>query len=470
MTRLRMLLAVLVGKFVMFLAKRFGWGGSTLPGRISRKIEPAILRHLSASCSMGTVIISGTNGKTTSANMVRHILETKRVRVVHNHAGANLISGVTSAFIENATIFGRSRGEIGILEVDEATVPAAVRELSPRVAVVTNVFRDQLDRYGEVGHTVELVCSGLKEMKEGATVFLNADDPLVASMGERLNARVNFYGIETLPPESYEIEQRPDVKNCPRCDHELRYDVVYYAHLGRYSCANCGFRRPEPEIFVERMGFDGINGTTMFVRGFDEEIEIRLSIPGLYNVYNALSAMCVASSVGVDPSTIAETLRRFSAAFGRMERFAANGRLVLMVLVKNPTGFNEVIRTLMAEPGAKRILMAINDNYADGTDISWLWDVDFERLVSSGHVENVHASGLRAEDMALRLKYAGLDPASISVARDIRRAFLDALEGVVPGDTLYVLTTYTALLEMRKTVHKMGFAGDFWLKRSDGET
>lgn len=466
MNRLKTILAVLIGKIVMFLVKIFGWGGSTLPGRISRKIAPAVLRDLSRSCRIGTVIISGTNGKTTSANILRHILESNRFRLVHNHAGANLISGVTSAFIQDATILGRSRASLGILEVDEATVPQAVSELSPRAAVVTNVFRDQLDRYGEVRHTVELIRSGLSEMRgEHAVVFLNADDPLVASMGQELRVPVKFYGIEGQLPESFQVEQRPDVRNCPRCDCELAYDLIYYAHLGRYRCPACGFRRPRPEVSVERMSLHGIEGTTIFVRGLDGDVEVRLPIPGLYNVYNALAAMCVASSLGVEPGLMAAAVEGFTAAFGRMEKFEANGRRVLMALVKNPTGFNEVIRTILSENAPKRMMIAINDNYADGTDISWLWDVDFEALISSGQVRSVCVSGLRAEEMALRLKYAGMDPAGIGIMKEVKRAFVKALGEVESGDTLYALATYTALLEMRKAAHRMGFASNFWLRR-----
>jgi len=449
-----------LGKAAMLLSRMTGRGGSTLPGRVALAIDPLIVRKLAGQASLGNVVVTGTNGKTTTSRMIAGIAAGAGLRITNNRTGANLIYGVASVYLGACDWLGRVSTDLGVIEVDEATVPAAVRELSPIGVVVTNFFRDQLDRFGELETTVSLVRRGIAGMPEGSFVCVNADDPMAAGLGREAGLKVTYFGVDAPGLESGETVQAADVKNCLRCGSPYEYSAVYYAHLGVYRCPSCGLGRPAPEVALVSVArndsFQEIEVVTP-----QGTLDVRLPVPGLYNAYNALAAVACCLSLGFSPAVIAEGLGRYGGSFGRMESIEIDGRRALLALVKNPAGFNEVIRTVLEGAGGKTLLICINDNYADGTDVSWLWDVDFEKL-SGPAVARVICSGIRAEDMAVRLKYAGLDTSTITIERDMRKALRMGLDGVPVGGTLYVLPTYTAMLRMREIVHDMGCTRMFW--------
>lgn len=462
----RTVLAVWAGKVILILSRRLGWGGSTLPGRIALRLAPGLIAELGRALPLGSLVISGTNGKTTTAKMLAAVAEAAGRRVAHNRAGANLVWGVASALIADARAGGRPRGELGIFEVDEATMPQVAPLLAPRTAVVTNFFRDQLDRFGELTHTVALVGGGIDHLQAGGVAVLNADDPLVASLGANRPGAALYYGIEDPGAglaAAAAAAGASDAAHCVHCGTPYVYHRVYYAHVGIYRCPACGNARPRPAVYAEQIHAADAGGSSFHLVTPAGSAAVRLQVPGLYNVYNALAAAAGALAIGFELPAIAAGLSATGSGFGRMERLDIHGRQLTIALVKNPVGFGEVIRTLLGPARARYVLICINDRYADGTDVSWLWDVDFEQLAPhQQRFELLLCSGVRAADMAVRLKYAGVDPARLQVEADLGRALQQALEQVPAGEHLYVLPTYTAMLELREILHRQGRVQAFW--------
>ena len=493
-------LALWIGKAAFLALRLLGRGASTLPGRLALRADPALIADLARRLRRGAAVVTGTNGKTTTATMLAAGAAADGRRIAHNRTGANLASGVASALVA-ATGWGGTGRDQAVAEVDEASMPGVCRGLRPRVAVVTNFFRDQLDRYGELQTAVALVRRGLAAMPAGGVAVLNADDPLAAGLGETeatAHLRRLYFGVETdLPDDPGEAPS--DAAHCPRCGRPFRYEARYYAHLGRYACDGCGLRRPVPDVALVALeepwgrGGEGAFSAAMAVtadgngdgaalarvaappggtaRPLAWRLHLRtpsgpmtfdLAAGGLYNVYNALAAAAGALALGVAPDTLAGALSAFRSSFGRMEAVPIDGRTALLALVKNPVGLTEVLRTLARDPDPRKgVLLAINDRYADGRDVSWLWDADVERLAGVAF-GTVVVSGSRAEDMALRLKYAGLDPERVAVDPDLAAALLRGIEAVPPGATLYVLPTYTAMLALRDAISRRGLARQFW--------
>jgi UDP-N-acetylmuramyl tripeptide synthase len=416
------------------------------------------------------VIVTGTNGKTTTARLLASVLEDSGYTLVHNRSGANLIYGLATAFLESG---GRGKSaDIALMEVDEATVPEAVRQLRPLGVVVTNFFRDQLDRYGELDTTVSMVARGLDAMRGRGFIALNADDPLVASLGRGRSGRVVHYGIDDLTCGRKDLSETREQRQCLVCGSELSYDIFFYGHLGRYACPACDFHRPEVAVRGGNVDLLGTRGSRVAVTSAEgEEARVKLNVPGLYNVYNGLAALTAALELGIPLGKAAAAIGRAPASFGRMERIEVEGRSVLLALVKNPAGFNQVLRTLLEDDGpggprpapGKQFLIAINDRYADGTDVSWLWDVDFEVLSRpEAGVAGIVVSGIRAHDMAVRLKYAGVRPGLVKCVPAPAQALELALSATSPGDTLYMTPTYTAMLELRDIISRLGYAQQYW--------
>lgn len=460
---LRSLLAVWMGKGLVSATRLAGRGGTTLPGVVARKVAPDLLRSLSSQPQEGVLAVTGTNGKTTTAKMLSSIYEAAGRKVAHNRAGANLITGLTTAFLQASTWSGRLDEAAGLLEIDEATMPQACKEIRPRAVVVTNFFRDQLDRYGELEHTVNFVGRGLDQLASGGLAALNADDPNCARLGDRKGVKPLYYGIEDESVGGCEVSETADARHCINCGHPYEYAVCYYAHLGKYRCPNCGHKRPRPAVYVDRIWDVDSKGSSLHLVTPQGDCEVRLQIPGLYNVYNALAAAAGAVAMGLPLDAIRAGLEETSSQFGRMEMITMDDREVFMALVKNPAGFNSVIQTVMQAECRKNIIIAINDQYADGTDISWLWDVDFEALAShQDEINFVICTGQRAEDMAVRLKYAGMDVAKLSVEKEPGLALKQGLRYIQPGDLLYILPSYTAMLEIRGLIAKQGHTKKFW--------
>ena len=445
-------------------------GGSTVPGVVALRADPEVLTKLSGRLRLGSAAITGTNGKTTTTRMISKILQTAGIRVVNNSTGANLITGVTAALISDSDLSGQPASEMGLFEVDEASVPKVAAEAEMKILAVLNLFRDQLDRYGELAYTGKVVASAFGYLPEDGAVVLNADDPLVASLGRSAGNPV-YYGVDEPGLDTGRLQHIADSKDCPICGTALVYGIVYMGHVGVYDCRNCSFGRPELRYRASQVRLDGARGTNFLLQAPAGEREVRVNLPGLYNVYNALAAAAVAGETGVGLGEISRGIEEFGGAFGRVERVRVGDREAFLLLIKNPVGFNEILRTFVAsEAGdARYVLIAINDNHADGRDVSWLWDVDFEMLANASAagrtngMEPFMVSGIRAEDMAVRLKYADLPVGSVIPDRE--RAIKAALDATPPGETLYVLPTYTAMLEIRKTLSELGYTHPFWEDR-----
>jgi UDP-N-acetylmuramyl tripeptide synthase len=433
-------------------------GGTTLPGRVLLRMEPEAIAKLGAGLAGGSTVVSATNGKTTTAGMIAAILAAEGREPVHNRAGSNMTWGVATALLEQ-------RGTEGLFEVDEAWLPRVAQQLNPRLIVLGNLFRDQLDRYGEMEALADEWAKAVGAAPAGTGLALNADDPLIADLGrdpdtERPREGALYFGIEDHSQALPELQHAFDAKHCRRCGHPYAYEVAFVGHLGHYSCPNCGAQRPRPDVAATRIELRGMAGSAATVRVPGGEIEVELPLPGLYNVYNALAAITAAIELGVVPERAAASLREMRAAFGRVETIAVGDGAVSILLIKNPAGANEVLRTLKLEAGGEGIdlWIALNDRIADGRDVSWVWDADFEVL--TGAVRRVTCAGTRAPEMALRLKYAGWPEDRIAVEPDIATS-LDAAVEAADG-RLFALPTYTALLELRKLLADRGLAKEFW--------
>jgi lipid II isoglutaminyl synthase (glutamine-hydrolysing) len=424
-------------------------GGTTAPGRLLLRLSPDALRRMSGELDEGSVLVSATNGKTTTAAMVAAGLERSGRQVVHNRAGSNMAWGVATALLDA----GRSRGQLGLFEVDEAWLGSVATDLQPPLILLANLFRDQLDRYGELELLADRWAEIVASLDGRAGFVLNADDPLVADLG-RDREGVTYFGLaddsQTLPA----MQHAADSKHCRNCGHPYEYDAIYLGHLGRYHCPNCGRRRPDPDVVATRVELEGMSGSRIGFETPDGTLDLHLPLPGLYNVYNALAAAATLLRLGVPLAQTGTALEEFGGAFGRVETIRVGGRRVSILLIKNPAGANEVLRTLMLEEGELDLWLALNDRIADGRDISWIWDADFEVL--AGRVRRATCSGTRAEEMALRLKYAGID-APIEVERDLG-ASLDRAVATAGGERLFALPTYTALLELRDLLARRGLA------------
>jgi UDP-N-acetylmuramyl tripeptide synthase len=394
--------------------------------------------------------VSATNGKTTTSSMLAAILGQMGTPLVHNRAGSNMHWGVATALLDA----GHADGELGLFEVDEAWLPAVADAVEPRLVLLSNLFRDQLDRYGELELLAERWAETVARHAEHTRFALNADDPLVADLGRTVPGTV-YFGLEDDSQALPELQHAADSKHCRNCGHSYVYDAVYLGHLGRYHCPSCGRTRPQPQVIARKVELHGTRSSSMELETRAGSSRVELKLPGLYNVYNALAAATAALELGATVEQVRAGLEGFGGAFGRVERIPVDGREVLILLVKNPAGANEVLRTLTLEDGRLDLWLALNDRIADGRDVSWIWDADFELL--AGRVGSVTCSGTRAEEMALRLKYAGIE-AKPAINRDLGKSLDTAVADGDRSRPLYALPTYTALLELRDELAGRGMA------------
>jgi lipid II isoglutaminyl synthase (glutamine-hydrolysing) len=437
-------------------------GGTTLPGDVSRWVDPRILTKLSRSLNDGTVVVTGTNGKTTTAALLRHILEAQGRHTVANQAGANLIFGVTAAMVNRAGWRGALPASVGIFEIDEASLPRLVQEVAPGAIVVTNLFRDQLDRYGELESTAAHIRRALTQGPEGMTAVLNADDPMVAALGDDL-PRVVYAGLDDASLLQPELSHGADAKFCPRCGSPFVFEGVVFGHVGHYRCPRGDFARPKPEVSATSVVIEGMERMRLRVTDGAVQADVEIPLSGLYNAYNVVMALAAAKALGVPLAKSAAALRDFTPAFGRMERIVIDGRPAVLLLAKNPTGFNEVLRTAIQFGQGHSFLIALNDRIADGQDVSWIWDVDFEQLTRAA--PHIVVTGDRAADLRLRLKYAEVPAERIEVVTDWGGALHRAAQATPEGETLYVLPTYTAMLELRAVLTRDGALQPYWQGR-----
>ena len=431
--RLRLSVAVSTANTITYIIRSLKLGAaSVLPGEIASRIQPNILSLLSRQVKYGVIMIAGTNGKTTTSRLLRKMLENQGWRVVHNEAGANLENGLATALIERTNLFGKLKADYAILEVDENVIPKVLPKIQPKFILCLNLFRDQLDRYGEVDTISQRWSKAIAPLPLDTVIIANADDPTLSHLGQKLTQKVLFFGLSE--PQYYldEIPHAVDSIYCPSCGESLNYQGVYLSHLGDFDCQNCGFKKSQVNI-------DSSKWPQILI--------------GLYNKYNTLAATLLAQQIGIAESVILETIKTFQAAFGRAEELEISGKKVRILLAKNPVGMNETIRTvneIKKAGGAATTLMVLNDRIPDGTDVSWIWDVDTEKLVASGG--NIVVSGDRVYDMALRIKYSqpnGNNDCKLIVKEDLSEAIATALEHTPVGETLHILPTYSAMLEVR---------------------
>jgi UDP-N-acetylmuramyl tripeptide synthase len=442
------------------VVRRAGRGGGTsLPGKVLLALEPDAISELAARLPRGSVMVSATNGKTTTAAMVASVLGRAGVPVVYNRAGANMAGGVASTLLAAARSGDRIDGELGLFEVDEFWLDRIAPQLEPRGILLGNLFRDQLDRYGELDTIADrwaAVAAG--SGRHGSRLVLNADDPLIADLG-RDALRVTYFGVEDPSVAIPEMQHASDSKHCRRCGAAYVYDVIYLGHLGVYRCPSCGQERPAPVVSAQRISLDGTRGSSFELVTPAGRAGVELPLPGLYNVYNALGAAALCLDLQVPLETVVAGLGDVRAAFGRAERIAVGEVEVQVLLVKNPAGANEILRTLLLEPDSLDLLAVLNDRTADGRDVSWVWDADFEMLAA--RVGRVTCAGTRAAELAVRFKYAGVPVDRLHVVPSVAGA-LDAALAHAQSGRLYVLPTYTALLELRGELASRGHSLPFW--------
>ncbi len=447
-----MAMKVAAARIIAVMSSIARHGGTTLPGKVVLLSDKDIISRLGRRYEKGSMIVSATNGKTTTCGMIVSVLGHEGMSVARNREGANLRTGIATTVLRDASMAGRPNSEFGLFEVDEAALPEVAYQCAPGVILLMNLFRDQLDRYGELEHIAGLWRSAIRPASGDTTIILNADDPLVADMASERPGNIIFYGLDDAEAGRSSMQHASDSKFCSRCGSPLEYDFFFVGHLGAYHCPSCGRTRPSPTVMARKIRLRGISGSSFTLVAPTGESRIDIAMPGLYNIYNALAAAAACAVLGIGHEAIRHGLESFSAAFGRVERLTVEGGDVVMLLVKNPAGFNEVVRTLMIEEGPKYLMLALNDRIADGRDISWIWDVDLEPLMPG--VRLAVASGDRAEEMAMRLKYAGLETGKMIIRRDLSDALREALSRLPEGETLYVLPTYTAMLAMRKEIHQ----------------
>ncbi|HZL47533.1 MAG TPA: MurT ligase domain-containing protein [Solirubrobacteraceae bacterium] len=459
-----------------------GGGASSAPGKVLMRLDPGAIGELGARLPRGSVLVSATNGKTTTSAILAGIFEHANVSLVNNQTGANMAGGIASTLLLAARSRGGISGELGLFEVDELWLDSLAAQLHPRAILLGNLFRDQLDRYGELETIADRWAAAVHTgPARESLLVLNADDPAIADLGRERDAPVLYFGVEDDSLALPGMAHAADAKHCRRCGAPYVFEAVYLGHLGHYHCPSCGQTRPTPSVIAKRVTLEGVHAAHFTLQTPAGEAEVRLSLPGLYNVYNALAAAALATALEVGLPEIVAGLQGTKAAFGRAETVTlaldpkpgrdAQGavagtaapaqRELQILLVKNPAGANEVLRTLALEPGEHDLLGVLNDKIADGRDVSWIWDADFELL--AGRVRLVTCSGTRAPELALRLKYAGIDPARIRVQDDLPRALREAAsDRRDPQAPLYALPTYTAMLALRELLVARGEARSAW--------
>ena len=518
---LRAGLAVMGGRAAGALSRRLHLGGGTsIAGMVAQRVYPDIVEHLSNQLAHGSILVTGTNGKTTTSGFISAILSDAGLRVWRNREGSNLMQGVAGSLVIRAQPDGnlrRAGQAISIFEIDEAVMPQAVQLLSPRAVAFTNLFRDQLDRFGEVDAVSGRWQQAIDLLPENTTLVLNADDPTTAYLSESFSGRVVFFGIDDpsfdLANEDTASERHQvlDTRTCPSCGGELMYMLQYYSHLGHYQCTQCKRQRPRADVRALKIVTDGIDRLRIQIQTQTQQGEIVVPLAGFYNVYNALAAIATTQALGINWEPIVTGIEQFKPAFGRGERVHVEGRTVRLLLAKNPTGFNEVLRTLFSDGIQRHVLFVLNDNIADGQDISWIWDVDFER--THHQFATLTVAGTRALDLALRLKLAGIELETMAIVNStplralkatqeskagkirhnrrkrkkvatqnvpitdiddntsnhtlakihgISHALDTAIQRTPSGETLFVIPTYTGLLEIHHELERRGLTPRYW--------
>jgi UDP-N-acetylmuramyl tripeptide synthase len=459
----RLAFAISAGKLAGASGRFFHIGGGTsLPGMIARRIDPNVLKSVVGASKAKKIVITGSNGKTTTARMTAAIADASGHRVSQNRTGSNLLQGVTSVAVNFADMLGRLDSDVLLFEIDEATIPLAVPEIQPDVVLITNIFRDQLDRYGELYSVARALNTMLESLPESSTILLNGNDPQVADFGMNARAKRLFFGLETLEVGTPVPEQSADIVRCIRCNSDLDYKVAYMSHLGIYKCPNCGYTLPDLDIAVTSVALaeNGEGPSHIKLRTPQGEMKLEIPLPGLHNVYNAAAAIGAAMAAGFPLDKVQTAMSNIRTAFGRMEKIQAGDKTIFLSFVKNPTSFNLMLRLIAQHAGKKHLMLAASHTVVDGEDFAWLWDVDIEEIASD--ILDAVCSGNKPEELAMRLKYAEVPTEKITLIQDREAALDAAMRKVEPGGTLYIMSSYTPTQELRRIMQKRGWVKHFW--------
>ncbi|MBR4056906.1 MAG: Mur ligase family protein [Oscillospiraceae bacterium] len=454
--KIQVSLAILACRMTRFALRMLKRGGTALPGKVALKICPDLIAVLAKDAHI--IAVTGTNGKTTSSRIMEQALADAGLNYFANRSGSNLIQGITADFADNATLGGKLKRDWAVIECDEAATKKVFALMQPEVILVTNVFRDQVDRFSDVTVTLESIRTGLLGAPN-ATVCLNADCSLTSSLADDIPNKVVFYGVDA---ELYKtrVAEQSDAPCCLRCGAAYQYGHKTYGHLGDWSCPDCGAKRPAPAFSVTQLLQSNADGSLVSLRVDAEDHECYVNLPGGYNVYNAIGAVAAVTTAGIPLDASLRACRDFRCGFGRMERFTLGNTPVRMILIKNTAGCNQVLNFLANLESPARFVICLNNNIADGTDISWIQDVDFEMLVGMGDMlESVTVAGTRAQDMAQRLQEAGIAEDKLCVCTD----YGELLDAVAAAETpVFIMPTYTAMLELRERISHITDCGDFW--------
>ncbi len=456
--KISIIIANIVTRISTFLLRIIGSGGTSLPGKAGMVFKRNLLQLLSNNIKV--VLITGTNGKTTTSRIIAEIMKKAGFTYFENKSGANLISGITASFSLNSTLTGNPKYDYAVIECDEAAFKTVCPMIKPHTIVVTNLFRDQLDRFGEITHTLNNIFIGIKASSD-SVVVLNADDSLSFSLAETISNKIILFGLDS-PPHGSDSDFLSDAPYCIRCKAPYTYEYRTYAHLGKFFCSNCGYHRHQPAISA--------GNTTLLQNSSKIDLVIHsqvysclLALPGAYNIYNALSAVAAADSFLIKHEVIVAALSSFNSGFGRMEILDLDGTAAHMILVKNPAGLNQVINFLSTDSTRKLLVLILNDNYADGTDISWIWDANFEKIKSfSDTLDKIIVSGIRAEELKIRLKYAEFDENEIILEKNYKKLINFIVSDTADSIPVYILPTYTAMFDFRKALSKKYKIRKFW--------
>lgn len=455
---MKVIISCLVCRFVHFVLQKLGRGATTLPGRVALKVKRNILTDLSKNVKV--IIVTGTNGKTTSCRIIEEGLKTAGKTYFINKSGANLITGITASFIMNSTITGKNKYEYAIVECDENAFREVSRYIRADAVLVTNVFRDQLDRYGEVTHTLNAIKESVKNLPN-ATICLDADCSLTYSMSREIPNKIITFGVDVPFEKDAKAPEISDAKYCIFCKNEYSYTYHTYGHLGGFVCPSCGYSRPKADFAVTSVEELKQNHSIVVASFNGNKNIVKVNIGGSYNVYNAIGCAAALSAVGIDDKTIIKALETFNGAFGRMEQFTSGDNKINVILVKNPAGFSQTMSFLKSIDDDFTMILSLNDNAADGRDISWIWDVDFNNIFEKSNVKDIYVTGKRCYDMAIRVKYEGVGDRKIKI---IENEDYDKLVDIATsqGRDVYIVPTYTSMMTMRPTIAKRLGGKDFW--------
>ncbi|OOM13501.1 Mur ligase family protein [Clostridium saccharobutylicum] len=444
------ILSIFLSKITAFLAKHIVKGGSNFPGKIALKLDKTILKTVSKGYKV--ILVTGTNGKTTTTSMIYNILKENGLNVITNNTGANLYPGIVACFVSNFSFFKKKKSPYAVIEVDEANVKFITEHLTPEIITVTNLFRDQLDRYGEVYTTLVKILEGVSKVPTSKLV-LNGDESLLGKLNIK-NPCV-YYGFNTPIKENASLDLNADAKFCKFCKAPYSYNLVTYNHLGDFYCPECGYKRPDLSYAVNKIFDLTAENSSVLINS----TEIFISQSGAYNIYNGLCAFAIAKELGIEDSIIKSSLQNQSSSFGRQEQITIDDKDIQIILVKNPAGYNQALDTLSLNKNEFSAVFMLNDNYADGRDVSWIWDVDFEKI-STLKIEDVFVSGMRMYDMAVRLKVAGLNVDKFILEEDYEQLTNKVKQS--KSKKIYILATYTAMINYRKYLHSKGYINKLW--------